>query len=49
MSACWGVCHSHEKEIYLATRIGGRSKAAIDYVIVHELAHLQHPNHSPQF
>jgi predicted metal-dependent hydrolase len=49
MTRCWGVCYHYKKKINLATRLGGRSKEAIDYVIVHELSHLQHPNHSKAF
>lgn len=45
----WGYCNSRKKIIALNTNLIKRSLFEIDYVIVHELAHLVHPNHSKNF
>jgi predicted metal-dependent hydrolase len=49
MTTKWGVCNCGTKRIVLALQLGTNDKEAIDYVIVHELAHLYHPNHSVHF
>ncbi|WP_156299507.1 M48 family metallopeptidase [Streptobacillus canis] len=45
----WGYCKPTEKIIALNTNLIKRSLFEIDYVIIHELAHLKHPNHSVNF
>ena len=44
----WGACHPSGR-IRLNWRLIQMPPALIDYVIVHELAHLHEPNHSPRF
>ena len=43
----WGVCRC--RNIRLNWRLIGAPEYVADYVCVHELAHLRHPNHSPNF
>ena len=43
----WGVCRC--RNIRLNWRLIGAPEYVADYVCVHELAHLRHPNHSPVF
>ena len=44
----WGTCHS-DGRIYFNWRLIMAPNNIVDYVIIHELAHLTHPNHSRQF
>mgnify|MGYP001201134009 CR=1 FL=1 len=46
--ARWGTCHP-DGRVHLSWRLIQTPPALIDYVVVHELAHLREPNHSPRF
>ena len=45
----WGSCTSSSGAIRVSTRLEGLPDYVLDAVLVHELAHLLEPNHSPRF
>jgi predicted metal-dependent hydrolase len=45
----WGSCTSTDRSIRLSDRLKGMPEWVIDYVLLHELAHLIEPNHSARF
>ncbi len=49
MKARWGSCHSNKGRIFFNTELIRKSEAFCRYVIVHELSHFVHPNHSADF
>lgn len=49
MSTRWGVCNTKSKTVTLNLELIKRETKYLDYVIVHELSHLIHPNHSNRF
>lgn len=49
MKTRWGVCNIKDKIITLNTELLKKDMTLIDYVIVHEICHLYHPNHSKSF
>jgi len=48
MTARWGSCNS-KSEITYNTHLIKTDLESIDYVVIHELCHLIHHNHSPRF
>src|SRR3954468_8808796 len=48
-SARWGSCTPGDRTIRLSVRLQGMPSWVIDYVLVHELAHLFEPSHDPRF
>jgi predicted metal-dependent hydrolase len=49
MDKRWGSCSSTDRSIRLSDRLKGMPPYVVDYVLVHELAHLVEPNHSAAF
>ncbi len=49
MKTRWGVCNTKTKVITLNTELLKYPERCLDYVVVHELSHLIHPNHSKSF
>jgi hypothetical protein len=49
MVSRWGSCNPEKKSISLSSNLAHYPKECTDYVIVHELAHFVHPNHSDKF
>lgn len=45
----WGSCTPAEGSIRLSHRLRGMPEYVIDYVLLHELAHLLVPGHGPRF
>ena len=45
----WGSCTPVDGSVRISTRLAGEPGWVLDYVIVHELAHLQVPRHGPDF
>lgn len=45
----WGSCTPSDRSIRLSTRLQGMPPWVIDYVLVHELAHLIEAGHTPAF
>lgn len=45
----WGSCTPANSEVRISNRLAGEPLWVLDYVIVHELAHLDHLDHGPAF
>jgi predicted metal-dependent hydrolase len=45
----WGSCTPADGTIRISTRVRGMPGFVLDYVILHELAHLLSPGHGPDF
>ncbi|AXP08776.1 M48 family metallopeptidase [Campylobacter hepaticus] len=49
MKTRWGSCNYNKAYINLNLKLLQKSLKAIEYVILHELAHLKFPNHAKEF
>ncbi|MDP3984641.1 MAG: DUF45 domain-containing protein [Acidimicrobiia bacterium] len=45
----WGSCTPADGTVRISNRLAGIPEWVLDYVLVHELAHLAHPGHNGQF
>lgn len=45
----WGSCTIDDRSIRLSTRLQGMPEWVVDYVLLHELAHLIEPSHDERF
>jgi predicted metal-dependent hydrolase len=49
MAHLWGSCTFTSGAIRIATRAAALPEWVLDYLLVHELAHLEHSDHGPEF
>ena len=49
MTTRWGVCNTKDKRVTLNLELMRKPIYCLDYVIMHELSHLIHANHSKDF
>jgi hypothetical protein len=49
MDERWGSCTTVDRTIRISQRLNGAPEYVLDYILVHELIHLQIPDHSPDF
>jgi hypothetical protein len=49
MKTKWGSCNHHAGNIRLNTELVKKPKDLVEYVVVHEMAHLLEPTHSERF
>lgn len=49
MKTRWGSCNTRLRKINLNLELIRRDEKCIEYVVLHEMAHLVHPNHSKEF
>ena len=49
MSTKWGSCNFNKARISLSTALFARPQICFEYVLLHELIHLIHPNHGSGF
>ena len=49
MTRRWGSCNPTSRNIRLNTQLAQKPKACLDYVVLHELAHLRVPSHGEEF
>ncbi|WP_169392409.1 MULTISPECIES: M48 family metallopeptidase [Psychrobacter] len=49
MTTRWGSCNTRARRIWLSTYLPAYPIECTEYVLVHELCHLIHPNHSRDF
>ena len=49
MKSRWGSCQPATGRVCINTRLALYPPRCLEYVVVHELAHIRHKNHSPAF
>ena len=49
MKSRWGSCNTKTGHIRLNLLLAAHPRICTDYVVLHELAHLKHPNHGTEF
>ena len=49
LKSCWGKCCPSKKEIVYNSKLIKTPIECIEYVVLHELSHFKHPNHSKNF
>ena len=49
MTTRWGTCNTSTGKIWLNLQLAKKPTECLEYVVLHELAHLKVPNHGKAF
>jgi hypothetical protein len=49
MKTRWGSCNPKARTIRLNTSLATKPKECLEYLVVHEMAHIVEPTHGPRF
>jgi predicted metal-dependent hydrolase len=49
MKTMWGSCNHHAKTVRLNTELAKKPKECLEYILVHEMAHIIEPTHNARF
>jgi len=49
MKTKWGSCNPPARTIRLNTELAKKPRECLEYIVVHELAHLRERTHGPRF
>ena len=49
MKTKWGSCNAAARAIRLNTDLGKKPRECLEYLVVHEMAHLREPTHNVRF
>ena len=49
MKRQWGSCNPVTRNIRLNTQLAQKPRTCLDYIVLHELAHLRVPTHGEEF
>lgn len=49
MRTKWGSCNAEARHIRINTELVKKPPQCLEYVVLHEMAHLRYPNHGPRF
>lgn len=49
MKTLWGSCNPAAKSIRLNSELAKKPRACLEYLVVHEMAHLMEPTHNSHF
>lgn len=49
MHTRWGSCNKERRSVTFNLELARRPRRLVEYVVVHELAHLVHAHHGPEF
>ena len=49
MTTRWGTCNTQTKKIWINLQLAKKPRECLDYILLHELAHLKVRNHGKAF
>ena len=49
MKTRWGTCNIEKRRIWINLQLAKKPMECLEYVVIHELAHRRHMNHSRAF